>query len=401
MLDQEIFGMHIIEYFSACKQCQLQTFKIKIMKKHTKHAKLTRRNLGHMAPFEISILGTKCSIIKELVKEVSKKIGARYKLAYADASHNKDTVAPSYDEYTFHHSGSLKVDQAYQMNPNTDPLIFSSYDLLFINGNHYPGKKQILILDDEKEASVLKRIEQLGDVAFLLNLNHRSEIFPFLMEKHPKIADLKVYSIHDIENISKHVLQLIENNRPPIQGLVLAGGNSVRMGTDKGLLDYFGKSQREYSVEMLERLNLKTFLSVRKEQNLEQKNVIEDAFLGLGPFGAICSAFQYDPNVAWLALATDLPFVDEKLIRRLLEKRDPSKVATAIKGKGKEFPEPLITIWEPRAYPIMLQFLAKGVSCPRKVLINTDILHVEVEDDFIQNVNTPEEFSAVKKGLNK
>jgi len=49
----------------------------------------------------------------------------------------------------------------------------------------------------------------------------------------------------------------------------------------------------------------------------------------------------------------------------------------------------------------MLQFLAKGVSCPRKVLINTDVLHVEVEDDFIQNVNTPEEFSAVKKGLHK
>ena len=371
------------------------------MKKHTKHAKLMRRDIGHMAPFQIAILGTKCSIIKELVKEVALKIDSKYKVAYADASHNKDIVAPNYDEYTFHHSGSLKVDQTYQMNPNTDSILFSSYDLLFINGNHYQGKKQILILDEEKEASVLKRIDQLDDIAFLLNLNHRSEIFPFLLEKNPKIKDLKVYSIHDIEQISDHVLQLIDEKRPPLQGLVLAGGKSVRMGTDKGLLDYFGKSQRVYSIEMLERLNLKTFLSVRKEQNLDQKNVIEDAFLGLGPFGAICSAFQNNPNVAWLVLATDLPFVDEKLIRLLMEKRDPSKVATAIKGKGKEFPEPLITIWEPKAYPIMLQFLAKGISCPRKVLINTDVLHIEVQDDFIQNVNTPEEFSAVKKELHK
>ena len=371
------------------------------MKKHTKHAKLTRRNIGHMAPFEISILGTKCSIIKELVKEVSKRIDTKYNLAYADASHNKDTLAPNYDEYTFHHSGSLKVDQAYRMNPNTDPQLFSSYDLLFINGNHYPGKKQILILDEEKEASILKRIEQLDDIAFLVNLNHRSEIFPCLLEKNPKIVDLKAYSIHDIDKISDHILQLIEHNRPSIHGLVLAGGKSVRMGTDKGLLDYFGKSQRVYSIEMLERLNLKTFLSVRKEQNLDQKNVIEDVFLGLGPFGAICSAFQQNPNVAWLVIATDLPFVDEKLIRRLLEKRDPSKVATAIKGKGKQFPEPLITIWEPKAYPIMLQFLAKGVSCPRKVLINADVLDVEVEDEFIQNINTPEEYSAVKKELRK
>lgn len=393
--------MRIIKYFSTCKQFQFVNSRFNIMKKHTKHAKLTRRNFGHMAPFEISILGTKCSIIKELVKEVSKKIDSKYKLAYADASHNKDTIAPNYDEYTFHHSGSLKVDQAYQMNPNTDPVLFSAYDLLFINGNHYQGKKQILILDEEKEASVLKRIEQLDDIAFLINLNHRSEIFPFLLEKNPKIAELKVYSIHDIEQIGNHILQLIEHNKPPLQGLVLAGGKSIRMGSDKGLLDYFGKSQRVYSIEMLERLNLKTFLSVRKEQNLDQQNVIEDAFLGLGPFGAICSAFQHDPNVAWLVIATDLPFVDEKLIRRLLEERDPSKVATAIKGKGKKFPEPLITIWEPKAYPIMLQFLAKGVSCPRKVLINSDVLHVEVEDEFIQNVNTPEEYSAVKKELHK
>ena len=150
---------------------------------------------------------------------------------------------------------------------------------------------------------------------------------------------------------------------------------------------------------MLAKLNLTTFLSVRKEQQLEQPNVIEDKFIGLGPFGAICSAFQYDPNTAWLVLATDLPYADEKLIRRLIQERDPSKVATALKGKSKQFPEPLITIWEPKSYPMMLQFLAQGISCPRKVLINSDVKLVEVDDDFITNVNTPEEFSAVKKSL--
>ncbi len=371
------------------------------MKKHTKHAKLTRRNFGQMAPFEIAILGTKCSIIKELVKEVSIKIDGKFKVGYADASHNKETIAPDYDEFTFHHSGDLAVRKTYHMNPYTDKVLLNPYDLLFINGNHYPGNKQILILDDEKEASVLKRIDQLDDIAFLINLNHRSEIFPFLQEKYPNIKDLKVYSIHDLEQISTHILELIGMNRAPLKGLVLAGGKSVRMGTDKGLLDYFGKSQRLYSLEMLEKLNLNTFLSVRKEQKLDQKNIIEDKFLGLGPFGAICSAFQHDPNSAWLVLATDLPYADEKLIRLLMENRDSSKLATAIKGKDKKFPEPLIAIWEPKSYPVMLQFLAQGISCPRKVLINSEVKLVEVDDDFIMNVNTPEEFSAVKKELHK
>lgn len=371
------------------------------MKKHVKHADLTRRNFGEKAAFEISVLGTKCSIIKELVKEVSARINKKFKVAYADASHDKETKAPAFDEYTFHHSGDLKTNSAYPMNLYTDRILLSGYDLVFINGNHYPGANQIVILDEEKEASVQKRIDQLDNIAFLINLNHRSRIFDCLKEKHSDIETLNTYSIHDIEQISAHIMELIEMNTPPLCGLVLAGGQSIRMGKDKGLLDYFGKSQRVYSLEMLEKLNLKTFLSVRKEQNLDQKNVIEDKLYGLGPFGAICSGFQHDPNTAWLVLATDLPYADEKLIRQLIEERDSSKIATALKGKNKQFPEPLITIWEPKAYPILLQFLAQGISCPRKVLINSDVKLVEVDDDFITNVNTPEEFSAVKKELGK
>ncbi|UCE93619.1 MAG: NTP transferase domain-containing protein [Flavobacteriaceae bacterium] len=371
------------------------------MKKHLKHAKLNRRKFGEIGSFELSILGTKCSLIKELVKEVSSRIGSNHRIAYADASHDKNIEAPVYDEYVFHSSGDLKTCSDFEKNPYKDKILFSDYDLVFINGNHYPGSKQILILDPEKEASILKRLDQINDIAFLINLNHGSRVFDFLKEKHPNIEKLKTYSIHDLENISSHVEKLIQDSIAPLCGLVLAGGKSERMGKDKGLLDYFGKSQRLYSMEMLEKLDLKSFLSVRKEQQINQGNIITDKFIGLGPFGAICSAFQYDPNNAWLVLATDLPYADEKLIRHLINQRDPSKVATAIKGKNKRFPEPLITIWEPRAYSIMLQFMAMGISCPRKVLINSDVKIVEVDDDYIVNVNTPEEFSMVKKDLEK
>ena len=68
--------------------------------------------------------------------------------------------------------------------------------------------------------------------------------------------------------------------------------------------------------------------------------------------------------------------------------------------KNKEFPEPLITIYEPKAYPILLQYLAQGYSCPRKMLINSDVEIVEIEDDFIRNINTPEEFKAAKEEIN-
>jgi molybdenum cofactor guanylyltransferase len=47
----------------------------------------------------------------------------------------------------------------------------------------------------------------------------------------------------------------------------------------------------------------------------------------------------------------------------------------------------------------LLQYLAQGYSCPRKMLINNDVEIVEIDDDLIRNINTPEEFEAVKKEI--
>ena len=370
------------------------------MEKHRKHAKLIRRDYGNYAVNEIAFLGVKCSIISNLVHNIAKNMKAKVKFAYIDASHNKEIIAPGIDNFTFHSSGNLETNLAVEKNRYNDKILFSKYDMAFINGNHYQGEQQILILDNEKEASVFKRIDQLTNIQFLIKLNDESKIFDFLVEKYPGIKNLKVYTIDELDKISEHIHAIIQQKIAQVQGLVLAGGKSVRMGTDKGLLNYFGKSQRDYAIELLEKLNLKTYLSVRKEQNISDKATVEDVFLGLGPFGAISSAFQSNPNIAWLVLATDLPYVNEKVIKLLLEKRDPSKIATAIKGKNKQFPEPLITIWEPKAYPILLNYLALGISCPRKVLINNDVEIMEIDDDFIINVNTPKEFDEVKKRLN-
>tara|TARA_B110000008_G_scaffold233883_1_gene237971 strand:- start:739 stop:1284 length:546 start_codon:yes stop_codon:yes gene_type:complete len=171
------------------------------------------------------------------------------------------------------------------------------------------------------------------------------------------------------------------------------------MGTDKSELNYHGKPQKEFIKNLLEQEGLKTYYSVQTNNNKDDE--IHDVFLNLGPFGGICSAFQKDPNSAWLVLATDLPFVDKNLVKLLLEKRNPAKVATAVIGKGKQFPEPLITIYEPKSYSILLQYLAQGYSCPRKMLINSDVEIVEVDDELIRNINTPEEFQAVKKEIKK
>ena len=368
------------------------------MAKHIKHTNLEKRNNDIFAPNEISFLGTNCNTISDLVSKISQNL-ADYKLAYFDASHSKDIAQNNVSEYVFHHQGNLQITTSGSINKFQQRLDFAQFDFVFINGNHYRGSKQILILDAAKEASVLKRIEQLDAIQFVIRLTKDTKCFPFLEEKYPYIKHLVTYTIDEVDQISSHIRTLVEERIPSLKGLVLIGGKSTRMGQDKATLDYFGKPQKEAAKELLENHQLKTFYSVQNAS--DKKDEISDKFYNLGPFGGICSAFQKDPNTAWFVLATDVPFVNEEIIKLLLKYRNPSKVATAFKGKGNDFVEPLITIYEPKAYPILLQYLAQGYSCPRKMLINSDVQIVEVDPHFIRNINTTKEFEIAKKELNK
>jgi len=72
-------------------------------------------------------------------------------------------------------------------------------------------------------------------------------------------------------------------------------------------------------------------------------------------------------------------------------------MATCFHNPETDFPEPLITIWEPRAYPRLLEFLSLGYSCPRKALINSDVQEIDIPDlQLLSNVNTPEELEKLQ-----
>nr|WP_255710099.1 NTP transferase domain-containing protein [Pontibacter harenae] len=189
--------------------------------------------------------------------------------------------------------------------------------------------------------------------------------------------------------------------KPVLNGLVLAGGKSLRMGQDKGAMNWHGKEQRYFAADLLQKFCTDVFISCRAEQqeNIDSNyKTLTDTFTGLGPYGAILSAFREQPEAAWLVVACDLPLLDQPTLQFLTEKRNSSAIATTFKSPHDGFPEPLITIWEPKSYPALLLFLAQGYTCPRKVLINSEInLLQPLNPDALQNVNTPEELERVKQ----
>jgi molybdopterin-guanine dinucleotide biosynthesis protein A len=374
---------------------------------HRKHAKLARPATGNFGRNEWAILGGPCTVIKLLADDVIAALSPTYKCAYVDTSHNDDiTLVPGRLN-----SGAIVdyTDQVnYQQFNYQNPLMtyqlkqqFANADLVLVNGNHQQAKAQAVIIDINKRASLLKRAEQLTNIELFLLADNSDDVFDFIKETIPNWQQIPVYKLADRDKIIGFFEDKLQKARPVLNGLVLAGGQSQRMGFDKGNINWHGKPQRYHMADMLKPFCTEVFISHRIGQHNEtdqQYPVLEDTFTGLGPFGAILSAFREKPDSAWLVIACDLPLMDEATLRNLVAWRNSSSVATAYHSPVTDFPEPLITIWEPKSYPILLSYLAQGYSCPRKVLINTDITLLNAPDpEALTNVNTPEELEKIKR----
>ncbi|MCP5537675.1 MAG: NTP transferase domain-containing protein [Akkermansiaceae bacterium] len=154
-----------------------------------------------------------------------------------------------------------------------------------------------------------------------------------------------------------------------INGLLLVGGKSTRMGSDKSeLVLRDGMSQRDRGVKLLGSVCDRVFISMREDTG--EGNTIVDAFGPIGPLGAIASAQQAYPDATWLVLACDLPLLEEKHLKTLADGRDTSLQATYFTSATDGFPEPLCAIWEPSSAAIVRTAVDDGKRCPRSVLKN-------------------------------
>jgi molybdopterin-guanine dinucleotide biosynthesis protein A len=169
------------------------------------------------------------------------------------------------------------------------------------------------------------------------------------------------------------------------------------MGRDKAALAYHGRSQLEWTFDLVAELCSATFVSVRPDQRDEPTRArfpqIVDLQPGIGPIAGISAALQQHPKAAWLVVACDLPFITREVLEHLIAQRDSQAVATAYRSSHDQLPEPLCAIWEPAAREGVLAHIAAGKQCPRKFLINANTRLLELPNArALDNINTSDEF---------
>lgn len=189
----------------------------------------------------------------------------------------------------------------------------------------------------------------------------------------------------------------------PLHGLVLAGGESRRMGRDKATLDYDGRAQLEVAFERVSRLCERAWISVRAAQAHDPARAtlprIVDGTVGQGPIAGIVAAQAEHPDAAWLVVACDLPFLDDSTLDALVAARGRGPV-TAFRSAHDGLPEPLCAIYEPETREAILAFVGSGRHCPRKFVLSTGVPLLDLPHGAaLDNVNTPEEYAAARARL--
>lgn len=190
----------------------------------------------------------------------------------------------------------------------------------------------------------------------------------------------------------------------PLCGLVLAGGRSSRMGTDKAALVHpDGRTLARRCYDLLAQAGCESVaLSLRHDQDLppgfadlpDLRLVRDPAGMSHGPMGGMLAAMRLRPEADWLILACDLPRLDLATLTELVVSKRPGEPFLSYRSEFDNLPEPLCALYAAAALPILEQALAEGIRCPRKPLIRNQCRLLEPSTPHaLDNANTPQDWA--------
>jgi molybdopterin-guanine dinucleotide biosynthesis protein A len=188
-----------------------------------------------------------------------------------------------------------------------------------------------------------------------------------------------------------------------IEGFILAGGASSRMGTDKARLHLGGRQFGERIAHALAQVahNVRT---VGAPQTFDwQLRNVPDVFPQWGALGGLHAALVACRSEWASIVACDLPFVTGELFVRLALLRENFDAVIPVPQDGR--PQPLCALY--RRAPCLAvseQLIESGERRPRALLqkINTrwvaasEFADLDNAKLLLMNINTPEDYEQAK-----
>lgn len=182
-----------------------------------------------------------------------------------------------------------------------------------------------------------------------------------------------------------------------ITGIILAGGKSSRMGTDKGFLKLNGIFFIEHSIAALQPL-VGQILIVSSNPDYDVFNLkrVEDLIKNSGPLAGIYSGLKHSKTKYSLVLSCDIPLIKTEVLEKLIEANDD--VSEVIQIVSNNRPMPLIALYKKTCEESFYQLLQndeRRLHIAINQLRVKDIILNSESEILTNNINTPEELKNV------
>lgn len=195
-----------------------------------------------------------------------------------------------------------------------------------------------------------------------------------------------------------------DNKRPPITGVILAGGQGRRMGSvDKGLQLLRGKPMVAWVVERLRPQVAEILINANNNIGEYQAfgyRVVPDAIGGYaGPLAGLQRGLTEARHPLVATVPCDSPFLPDDLIARLLAALESAGADIAVAKTGEQ-PHPVFCLCRRTALPGLEAFLAAGGRKIDAWYARLRVVEVAFDDvpAAFSNINTVAELQAFEAG---
>jgi molybdopterin-guanine dinucleotide biosynthesis protein A len=187
-----------------------------------------------------------------------------------------------------------------------------------------------------------------------------------------------------------------------VTGIVLAGGKSTRMGTDKAMLEFKGKPLIQHAVDMLRLVCKEVVISAPPGRYLFTGCDIWPDIVPLqAPMAGIYSCLYRSSNAWNIVLSCDMPLIAPGLLLTLLSHRNDADIL--IPSHDSDL-EPLCAVYNRSLVPALknsidnqqfslIQFVLKS----RHKIIEIDQSNPFYRPDLFSNINTTDDFGLLSK----
>ena len=184
---------------------------------------------------------------------------------------------------------------------------------------------------------------------------------------------------------------------PSLAGLLLMGGQSLRMGRDKSALVLDGELLWKRQFDVLASVSRPVFRSVPYGHPPDD-GVLPDPMVSPGPLPGIANALEAMPTDWLLVLAVDVPGVNDDVVRRLFSDRVEGGVVMArVAGEA----QPLLAVWHRAVLSVIRERLGAGERAVRTVLARVPTRVVDLAPPLaasLAHFNTPEDLAVYEAG---